>query len=102
MECVKDHVNSTWSASIHQGGKVNTMKGFNVMHEMGLTDEFVCEIGGFYEEFERNAGILQSFFDENPDKHPENLELLDMILELFHQRMLKLMDLNQAVVENLE
>lgn len=27
----------------------------------------------------RNPGILQSFFDANPDKNPENLDLLDLI-----------------------
>lgn len=27
----------------------------------------------------RNPGILQSFFDANPDKNPENLDLLDFI-----------------------
>lgn len=50
----------------------------------------------------RKPGVLQSFFDANPDKNPENLDLLDLIEELFHKRMLKLMDLNQTVVENLE
>lgn len=103
MECVKEHVNSKWSASAYKGAEVNTLRGFSMMSEMGLTDEFVWEgIGGFYREFKRNATILQRFFDENPDKNPDNLELIDLILELFHQRMLKLMDLNQAVVDNLE
>lgn len=103
MECVKDHVNSKWLASTYKGAEINTLRGYGMMREMGLTDEFVWEgIGEFYIEFTRNSGVLQRFFDDNPDKNHEYLELLDLILELFHQRMLKLMDLNQAVVENLE
>lgn len=103
MECVKDHVNSKWSVSKYKNSEVNTFRGYCVLSEMGLTSPFILdELDMFYKEHRLNAGILQRFFNENPDKSSENLELLDMVLELLHQRMLKLMDLNQAVEENLE
>lgn len=73
------------------------------MSEMGLTSPFILDkLDIFYKEHRRNAGILQKNFNENSDKNPENLELLDTVLDLWHQRMLKLMDLKQAVEENLE
>ena len=103
MECVKDHVNSKWSVSKYKNSEVNTFRGYCVLSEMGLTSPFILdELDMFYKEHRLNAGILQRFFNENPDKSSENLELLDMVCELLHQRMLKLMDLNQAVEENLE
>lgn len=103
MKCVKEHMNSKWSASQYKGSEVNTFGGHGVLSEMGFRNSFIWgDVSDFYREYRRNASILQRFFDENPDKNPENLELLDMVLELLHQRMLKLMDLNQAVAENLE
>lgn len=42
-------------------------------------------------------GFSKGFFNENPYKNPKNIDLLDMVLELLHHRMLRLMDLNQAI-----
>lgn len=103
MECVKDHVILKWSTTGYKGPLINTFGGYAVLSDMGLTNPFFLnEFNMLERAYKRNPGILQRFFNENPDKNPENLEMLDLILEVIQQRMLKLMDLNQAVLENLE
>ena len=105
MECVKDHINLVWSegAGGYTGPLINTFGGYRVLSVMGLTNPFFLhEVNQLERTYNRNRGILQRFFDENPDKNRENLEMVDLILETLQQRMLKLMDLNQAVLENLE
>lgn len=103
MECVKDHVNLKWTTASYKGPFINTFGGYHVLKHMGLTNPFFLdEFNQLQRAYNRNRGILQRFFNENPDKNHENLELVDLMLEVFQQRMLKLMDLNQAVLENLE
>lgn len=66
------------------------------MGEMGFTEEFVwTDIGEFDQEVQKDEEILENFFEENPHKNLENLELVDLIQEFLYQRMLKLMALNQ-------
>lgn len=105
MECAKDHVNLVWSegAGGYKGPLINTFGGYRVLTFMGLTNPFFLgQFNQLNRLYNRKREILQRFFNENPDKNDENLELVDVIFEVLQQRMLKLMDLNQAVLENLE
>lgn len=92
------HIKSKWSTTNHYGAAVGTMLAEMVMDEMDLIDPVKAEVNVLYELFQRNAGIFQRYFDENHDKHYENLKLVDFVLELQHQRMTKLMSLNQAAL----
>lgn len=69
-----------------------------VMDEMDLIDSVKEEVNALYELFQRNAGIFQRYFDENRGKNYENLKLVDFVIELQHQRMMKLISLNQAAL----
>lgn len=103
MECVKDHVNLKWSTAGYNGPWITTYGGQAVLNDMGLTTPFFRdEILNLKEAYRRDKGVLRRFFSENPDKNIDNYVVLDLILEVLRQRMLKLMDLNQAVLENLE
>lgn len=103
MECVKDHVNLKWSTAGYQGPWITTFRGQEVLRDMGLTIPFFMnEVLNLKKAYKRDKGVLQRFFSENPDKNMNNYVVLDLILEVLQQRMLKLMDLNQAVIENLE
>lgn len=92
------HIKSKWSATNLYGAAMGTMLAEMVMDEMDLIDPFKAEVNALYEVFQRNAGIFQRYFDENHDKHYENLKLVDFVIELQHQRMTKLMSLNQAAL----
>lgn len=103
MECVKDHVNSKCSTTDYKGPWVTTYGGQAVLKKMGLTNPFFLDqILNLKDAYRRDKGVLRSFFSENPDKKVDDIVVLDMILEVLQQRMLKLMELNQAVLENLE
>ena len=103
MEFVKAHVNSTWMGSKHKGSAINTLGGYSAMGEMGFTEEFVfADISDFFDEYQRDPEILESYFEKNVNKSLENLELVDLVQEFLYQRMLKLKSLNQAVDDYLE
>lgn len=70
-----------------------------VMGEMDLIDQVKVEVTALYHLFQQNAGVFQRYFDENHDKNYENLKLVDFVIELQHQRMTKLMSLNQATLQ---
>lgn len=92
------HIRSKWSSTNHSGAAVGTMLAELVMDEMDLIDSVKEEVNALYELFQRNAGIFQRYFDENHSKNYENLKLVDFVIELLHQRMTKLISLNQAAV----
>lgn len=92
------HIRSKWSSTNHSGAAVGTMLAESVMHEMDLIDPVKAEVNALYELFQRNAGIFQRYFDENHSKNYENLKLVDFVIELQHQRMTKLMSLNQTAL----
>lgn len=101
MECVKDHVNLKWSTAGYKGPYITTYGGQGVLKDMGLTNPFFLDqILNLKKAHRRNPEVLQR--SENPDKNLDDYVVVDLILEVLHQRMLKLMDLNQAVLENLE
>lgn len=72
-----------------------------VMGEMDLIDQVKAEVTALYQLFQRNAGVFQRYFDENHDKNYENLKLVDFVIELQHQRMMKLMSLTQTALQYL-
>lgn len=92
------HIKSKWSSTNHSGAAVGTMLAEMVMDEMDLIDSVKEEVNALYELFQRNAGIFQRYFDENRGKNYENLKLVDFVIELQHQRMMKLISLNQAAL----
>lgn len=94
----KAHINSKWSSTNHSGAVVGTMLAEMVMDEMDLIDSVKEEVNALYELFQRNAGTFQRYFDENRGKNYENLKLVDFVIELLHQRMTKLLSLNQATL----
>lgn len=98
MEFVQEHINSKWSVSKFKGAGINTLESYSAMGEMGFAEEFVwADFSDFYNEFQQDVEILETFFEENPDKNPRNLELVDLIQEFLFQRMLKLRSLNPAI-----
>lgn len=93
----RGHIKTKWLTTNHHGAMVGTMLAEMVMDEMDLIEPVKAEVNALYELFQRNAGIFQRYFDENHNKHYENLKLVDFVIELQYQRMTKLMSLNQAV-----
>lgn len=97
----KAHIKSKWTASSHNGAVLGSLVAETVMGEMDLTDQVKAEVNALYQMFQRNPGVFQRYFDENHDKNFENLNLVDFVIELQHQRMMKLMSLNQTVLQYL-
>lgn len=97
----KAHIKSKWATSSHNGAVPGTMLAEAVMGEMDLIDQVKAEVTALYQLFQRNAGVFQRYFDENHDKNYENLKLVDFVIELQHQRMMKLMSLTQTALQYL-
>lgn len=92
------HIKSKWASTHHSGAVMGTMLAEMVMDEMDLTEPVKEEVNALYELFQRNAGTFQRYFDENLGKNYENLKLVDFVIELQYQRMIKLLSLNQTTL----
>lgn len=98
MGYVKAYVNLIWLSSKYKGSVINTLESYSLMGAMGFTEEFVLtDICGFFNEVQQDSSILENYFEENPDKNLENMELVDWIHEFLDLRMLKLKYLNNVV-----
>lgn len=92
------HIKSKWASTHHSGAVMGTLLAEMVMDEMDLIDPVKEEVNALYELFQRNAGTFQRYFDENLGKNYENLKLVDFVIELQYQRMIKLLSLNQTTL----
>lgn len=101
LERAKAHIKSKWASSNYNGAVPGSMLAEAVMGEMDLIDQVKAEVTALYHLFLHNASVFQRYFDANHDKNYENLKLVDFIIELQHQRMMKLMSLNQAAIQYL-
>lgn len=101
MESVKTHISSVCSASVNNWAPVDSLLADTVMEEVGLLEVIKDEVRELHRAFERSPLVFQRYFDENHDKNYENLKLVDFMQELVHQRMQKLMALNEAALRYL-
>lgn len=100
MEAVHRHIDAKWSTRSQTGATFDTSAMANtVMTDIGLSPETIEEVKLLHQEFERNAGIFQDYFDQNHSKSAENLRIVDFIHELMNKRMARLEKLNDVVLQ---
>lgn len=100
LEAVHTHIDAKWSSRTHTGATFDTpAMADTVMTEIGLSSEIIEEVKVLHQEFQRNAGIFQEYFDKNHRKNAENLRMVDFIHELVNKRMAKLEKLNEVVLQ---
>lgn len=98
---VHQRIDRMWDISDSKGATMCTPAATTIMREIGLHHEAIAEVSELYAEFLRNERILQEYFDKNPDKNADNVELVDFCHALVDFRMKKLANLNNVVLRML-
>ncbi len=102
MTAAHSYIDARWAARSQPSATFDTpVSAEMVMAELGLTREIREEVKVLHLEFQRNASIFQDYFNKNPHKNAQNLQIVDFVHELINKRMAKLERLNDVILQNL-